>query len=117
MLTLRRLAAVMVVGPVLGLLLVGCSGDSTKGQFNDQAGDSVPNCQGHQATMPSKDYTGGTDANTSLVLDVLRYYVKNGNKPYCDGKGPTKKDQAWAKLYLKVGAEPQYVQKIAASKS
>jgi hypothetical protein len=115
MLTLRRLAAVMVVGPFLGLLLVGCSGDPSKGQFNDQAGDSVPNCQVHQNTMPSKDYTGGPEANTSLVLDVLRYYVKNGAKPYCDGKAPTRTDKAWAKLYLKVGAEPRYVQQIVSS--
>jgi hypothetical protein len=112
MLTLRRLAAVMVVGPFLGLLLAGCSGDPGKGQFNEQAGDAVPRCQVHQNQMPSKDYTGGPEANTSLVLDVLRYYVKNGNKPFCDGKGPTKVDQAWAKLYLKVGAEPRYVQRI-----
>lgn len=38
-------------------------------------------------------------------MSILRYYTSNGAKPYCDGKAATDADQAWRKLYVRMGAD------------
>lgn len=42
------------------------------------------------------DYTDPERANIFRNLPVLKYYVTNWSKGYCDGAGPTANDRAWA---------------------
>lgn len=55
----------------------------------------VVQCQEHQERPPSAAYAGDEDSDTVAMLQLLRYWVNNGDKPYCDGEPPTEVDQEW----------------------
>ena len=107
--TSRAAAAVLCV--LVGGL-AACSGSAASGQFDDQAGSRTLSCLEHQASAPGKDYSAGEHADTTRVLRLLRYYSGNGNRPYCDGKPPSKTDRAWARRYVDLGADRTHVARI-----
>lgn len=69
-------------------------------------------CLAHQRHRPSREFTDGPPPDTAKVLTMLRYYTANGHKPYCDGEPPTEEDLAWAKLYVRLGADRTHVAAI-----
>ena len=83
-----------VVGAVL--LLAGCTGSEAEGATFVLPSTDVVDCQEHQTAPPSPAYAGDEDSDTVAMLDLLRYWNTNGDKPYCDGRGPTETDQRWA---------------------
>lgn len=102
---LRRRGAAIAAG-ALALTLSACGGGSDGGRFvtGDEAAYPVT-CLEHQAEKPNKEYTGGENANTVIVLKMLRYYSANkAVRTFCDGKGPTSTDRTWAQLYVDLGA-------------
>ena len=114
--TAHRLAA--AAGALAtAVLLTGCgSGSSNAAVFKTQNGvapdAATQTCLVHQSAKPTAVYTGGADAiKTTDVLTFLAYYTANGNKKFCDGKGPNAKDKAWAALYASY-AEPKNVKGI-----
>ena len=112
---MRRATFKLTTGALLGLTVVltaGACGSGEQARFDDQAGERPLSCLKHQAAKPGTMYTGREKADTGQVLAVLRYYVANGNKPYCDGKPATENDAAWVKLYLDLGAEPARIARI-----
>jgi hypothetical protein len=110
--TRRRIAAAVLLAVVV---LAGCArpGPSDAARFNDQSGSDAVACLVHQRYRPDAAYEGGPQANTLLVLTMLRYYVANGNKPYCDGRSPGATDRAWLVDYLRLGADPAHVVRYA----
>ena len=78
------------------LLLVGCTvGGPQEGMFALPEADVV-DCQEHQEVVPSEAYAGDESSDTVAMLDLLRYWTANGDKPYCDGEPATETDQLWA---------------------
>lgn len=92
-----------IVLTVLGACLVvaGCSGEEAVPPyvFNSE-GDAGVECMAHQEQPPGESYTVTEQNGLGRNLAVLRYYVDNGSKPYCDGAGPTDADRQWAQFYL-----------------
>ncbi|MDQ6873857.1 MAG: hypothetical protein M3042_02165 [Actinomycetota bacterium] len=66
----------------------------------------------HQTAPPDSDYTSGSKANTGKILRMLRYYNANGDKAYCDKKLANPTDNAWARLYVRLGADPEKVRRV-----
>lgn len=95
----RRRTALAVL-PLL--LTAACTTDS--GTFA-AGGDASPACLRHQTNAPGPAYTGGADADTSQILQMLHYYTANGHKPFCDGKPPTTTDRRWVTLYVDLGGD------------
>jgi hypothetical protein len=102
----------MIVSGAAGLLLllggaamvsVANASSPDTGVFNERAMGATGDCLTHQKAQPSKLYTGGTAANTGRVLRMMRYYMVNGNKTFCDGKPASAADRAWAQLYVDLG--------------
>ncbi|MBA3418720.1 MAG: hypothetical protein H0U09_08490 [Geodermatophilaceae bacterium] len=94
---------------LLLLPLTGCSSDD--GRF-DPGGSGEISCMEHQTEEPGTAYTGGENGDTAAVLAVLRYYVSNGAKPYCDGEPPTETDRMWAQLVVDLGGNADSVAPI-----
>ena len=95
---------VLLLGGAAAYSVANASGGGD-GQFSAKVLGSV-DCLEHQDEAPGEDYTSGADANTGKVLRMLRYYTVNGEKAFCDGGAATKTDRKWAKLYVKLGADP-----------
>lgn len=94
---------------VTAMLLAGCSGED--GRFD--AGDTAEiTCMEHQTSEPGPAYTGGEDGDTAAIFGMLRYYVANGSKPYCDGEPPTETDRMWAQLVVDLGGSADSVAPI-----
>lgn len=82
------------------VLLTACSGaDDEPYVFVAEPGVEVE-CMEHQTEPPGETYTDPEQADLARNLRVLRYYVQNGDKGYCDDGGPTDADRAWAQFYL-----------------
>lgn len=84
-----------------GAILAGCtsSGDAPA-RF--QADGAVKlSCMQHQTQAPGSDYTDPERADLGRNLTVFKYYVLNGAVKYCDDKGPTAADRAWAQFVAK----------------
>lgn len=110
---MRRLGAGIAAG-ALSASLAACGGGSDGGRFvtGDEAAYPVT-CLEHQPDMPNTEYTGAENANTVIVLKMLRYYTSNeAVTTYCDAKGPTKTDRTWAQLYVDLGAERANVARL-----
>ena len=103
---MRRLIAALVLG---ALALSGCSGDN--GRFDPGQGEDSK-CMEHQDESPGTAYTGGDQAETAAILQVFRYYVANGDKPYCDDEPPTETDKEWAQLVVDLGGSRDSVSAI-----
>lgn len=73
----------------------GATTDPDPTRFDLQG--SVPvACMTHQGSTPGVDYTDPQLMTIFRTFPVLKYYVSNGTKGYCDGAGPTANDRAWA---------------------
>lgn len=111
--TRTRLSAALAAS-ALCLPLAACGGGSDGGRFvtGDEAAYPVA-CMEHQPNIPSKEYTGAENANTVIVLKMLRYYTTNrAVSTFCDAKGPTRTDRTWAQLYVDLGAERANVARL-----
>jgi len=102
---MRRLAGAVVLAAVV---LSGCGSDD--GRF-DPGGDDLE-CMEHQEDSPGTAYTGGEDSDSAAILQVFRYYVANGSKPYCDGEPPSDNDREWAQLVVDLGGSEASVAPI-----
>jgi hypothetical protein len=69
-------------------------------------------CQLHQTDAPTSGYRGGQATEPTLELPFLAYLTANGDKPYCDGKGPTGTDKEWATLYVRLTGNQAKVERI-----
>jgi hypothetical protein len=78
------------------LLLTGCTTAEPEGATFVFPSTDVVECQEHQSVGPSDAYAGDEDSDTVAMLDLLRYWNQNGDKPYCDGEPPTATDTEWA---------------------
>lgn len=112
---MRTAAAV----PALSLLVVGCGGgDPRAAVFNAQQGASVA-CMAHQQSRPNTAYRtaspGSGVPDAEAVFAMLHYYTVNGDKPYCDGRGPSATDDAWLHLFVAQGADPSHVARYLGS--
>ncbi len=109
---LRRLP---VTGAVLAAaVLAGCGGAAARTErhgFDNEGGRPIP-CMTHQTAQPDRGYTSAAKANTGKILLMLRYYTGNGAKAYCDKKPPSPTDKTWARLYVRLGADPARVRRI-----
>ena len=79
--------------------LAGCTaivGEQDRATFALPETETVE-CQEHQELEPTSAYAGDEDSDTVAMLDLLRYWTANGDKPYCDGEPPTETDLMWAK--------------------
>lgn len=103
---MRRLAGALGLAAVL---LAGCGGDD--GRFDPGGSDEIE-CMEHQDASPGTEYTGGEDADSAAILQVFRYYVANGSKPYCDGEPPSDNDREWAQLVVDLGGSDDSVAPI-----
>lgn len=84
-----------------GLVLAGCTADEPAAPYVfDAEGNAEVACMVHQEQPPGATYTESGQTDLARTLAVLRYYVQNGSKPYCDGAGPTEADRRWAQFYL-----------------
>lgn len=93
------------------LTLVACSSDD--GRFDPGEGDGEDiSCMEHQPDTPGTSYTDTDQRETGAVLQLLRYYVTNGAKPYCDGEPPNDTDRQWAQLVVDLGGSPASVAPI-----
>ncbi len=100
-------ALALLAVPVL--LVAGCSSDD--GRF-DPGGQDEITCMEHQEDSPGTAYTGGAEGDTAAILQVFRYYVANGDKPYCDDEPPTETDKEWAQLVVDLGGSRDSVSAI-----
>lgn len=105
---MRTWRSIVLVVPFLTLVLAGCGGDD--GRFDPGEGEIT--CMEHQTQEPGTAYTVGEDGDTAARLAVLRYYVDNGSKPYCDGEPPTEIDRLWAQLVVDLGGSEDSVAPI-----
>lgn len=88
-----------MVAATAAIAVSGCaSGDGT-GAFRVADGS----CQIHQSALPSTAYTGGVNGDTEAVLTMMGSYTAHGTQPYCDGHSATAVDQAWTRLYVRLG--------------
>ncbi len=95
------------------LSFAGCTGESADdGRFDRGEVEGELECMEHQAESPGTDYTGGTEADTAAILGMFRYYVDNGDKPYCDGDPPSDTDRDWAQLVVDLGGSEESVAPI-----
>jgi hypothetical protein len=78
------------------LLLSGCTTAEPEGATFVLPSTDAVECQEHQTVGPSDAYAGDEDSDTVAMLDLLRYWNQNGDKPYCDGEPPTATDTEWA---------------------
>jgi hypothetical protein len=101
------LAAAMTAA-VTAALPAGCGRPT--GPFAAGSGAYPLACMTHQRYAPG----GRAAGDTAHGLEVLRYYTANGARPYCDGENPTAQDRDWARLYVRLGARPEYVRGILA---
>lgn len=68
----------------------------------------VVQCQEHQEQEPSSAYAGDEDSDTVAMLNLLRYWAENGDKPYCDGEPATDTDLQWAQTVERLrGTAPE----------
>jgi hypothetical protein len=95
------------------LVLAGCTQGATAAgvKFDDEGLADVA-CMKHQPAPPGANYTNSDGGPTDEVLPVLRYYTAHGKKGYCDGKGPSDVDKAWAAVYVDLGADKANVAKL-----
>jgi len=98
--TRRRAAEALAVALAgAGLLVTGCTGGPPpEAALVLPTGSGPVTCQEHQTGPPGVDYAGGTDADTAKVLTLLKYWKEHGDKPFCDGDGPSEADRAWSEL-------------------
>jgi hypothetical protein len=89
------------------LLAVACSGEPDLGPRFDA--EPAGSCMEHQERPPGPRYTEPALRRTEDNLALLRYYTENGDKPYCDGKGPTDVDRQWVEVYVRLGADRENV--------
>lgn len=101
---------IIVITAAALLAITGCGGPSG-GPFTS-AGPQPLSCMRHQPTAPGADYKDPAKQNMAAGFEVLRYYTANGDRPYCDHKGPTDNDRAWARVYLRLGADPALVRGV-----
>ncbi|MEV0847260.1 hypothetical protein AB0J21_15570 [Streptomyces sp. NPDC049954] len=87
------------------LTVAGCSASSGDGRFDAQSASPSPTCRVHQKAEPGRRYTGGSQADTGAVLEMMRYYTAHGTKRFCDGRGPTDTDRDWTDLYARLGGK------------
>lgn len=95
-----RCAATLAAGALL--LLAGCTAAEPQGATFVLPTSDVVDCQEHQPAGPSSAYAGDEDSDTVAMLDLLRYWTENGDKPYCDGEPPTEADQEWAETVTRL---------------
>ncbi len=96
----RAVAAALVL--VLGGLLAGCTDAPPEGATFVLPGDDVVDCQEHQPEEPSDAYAGDAGSDTVAMLDLLRYWTENGDKPYCDGEPATETDLLWQETVVRL---------------
>ncbi|MDN3358524.1 hypothetical protein [Actinomadura sp. DC4] len=101
-----RNAAAFALALAALVTMTGCGG--TSGTFDAGHGTAALTCMEHQRHTPPVNYTD----DTARGLLLLRYYTTNGTRPYCDHRHATPADRAWARLYLKLGANPSPVSSI-----
>ncbi|MEV4561469.1 hypothetical protein AB0K51_31415 [Kitasatospora sp. NPDC049285] len=99
----------LVLAALPVLFLAGCAGPS-RGSLDTQPATPSPSCLAHQTREPAERYTAGRSADTTAVLEMMRYYTANGRTPYCDGKPPTAADRAWQQLYTRLGGDPAHLE-------
>lgn len=110
-------ASLAAVGAAVVLALTACgSSHPTGAVFNDQ-GQVAIGCMVHQQFKPTSQYRPGAGGDTEKLFGVLHYYTANGDKPYCDGHGPTSTDKAWLRLYLAGGADAGHISRYASQTS
>lgn len=95
----QRLATTVAA---LVALLAACSESEPEGATFVLPSTDVVECQEHQTVGPSDAYAGDADSDTVAMLDLLRYWTANGDKPYCDGEPPTEIDQEWAQTVARL---------------
>jgi len=95
-----------VLAPVVAAALIaGCSlGGPREGTFVLPEA-AVVSCQEHQDVVPSGAYAGDESADTVAMLDLLRYWAENGEKPYCDGEPAGEADLLWAETVQRLRGE------------
>jgi hypothetical protein len=94
-----------VIATGLLLILAGCGPSPPEpGPVFDNEGGAALTCMKHQPASPGTRYTDPALKNTLEILNLLRYYAANGNKPYCDRNPATDIDKKWAQLYVTQGA-------------
>ena len=96
------------------LLLAGCTaqGATAAGVKFDDEGLADVACMKHQPAPPSANYTDADGGPVNEVMPVLRYYTAHGKKGFCDGKGASDADKAWAAVYVELGADKANVAKL-----
>lgn len=104
-----RPPAALALLALSALILTGCSSDD--GRFTPGAEDEIT-CMEHQEESPGTAYTGGAEGETAAILQVFRYYVANGEKPYCDDEPPSETDKEWAQLVVDLGGSKASVSAI-----
>ena len=102
---MKRLIALAIT---LTVLTAGCGDGDGGGTFDAGTGTAPLACMPHQKHAPAKDYTD----DTARTFTLLRYYVANGARPYCDHRGADAEDRAWAHLYERLGGDPHAVEAI-----
>ncbi len=97
---------VMTAAAAATATVAGCGG--TGGPFEAGSGTAPLACMRHQPHTPDAHYTD----DTARSLTLLRYYTSNGARPYCDHRPSTSADRAWARLYVRLNANPKAVAAI-----
>lgn len=99
-----------IAAALLGLVLSGCGDADADGAFAAGTEPLPLTCMQHQQEEPGTLYTDESRAETTAILTMLRYYTANRDvRRFCDDKGPTEVDRAWARTYVDLGAEPANV--------
>ncbi|MFJ4434757.1 hypothetical protein [Streptomyces sp. NPDC088923] len=98
----RTFRAVVLLVPC-ALVATACTASPTTADLVTGAASPSADCRVHQKAAPASRYTAGAGADPAAVLAMLRYWTANGEKRFCDGKGPTDADHAWAELYARLG--------------
>lgn len=105
----RRVLFPGVLVLLSALTAAGCSASSDDGRFDAQSASPSPTCRVHQKAEPGRQYTGGSQADTGAVLEMMRYYTAHGTKRFCDGGGPTATDRDWTNLYARLGGKRSHL--------
>lgn len=93
-------AAAATAGSLVAL--AGCTAAKPEGATFVLPTTEVVECQEHQTVGPSDAYAGDTGSDTVAMLELLRYWTANGDKPYCDGEPPTEVDEEWAETVARL---------------